>query len=134
MPVLIPVVIGVAVVAAVLTAAAKSYSHLSCDSALARRRYETELVQIGNRTFSFGYEPLEHGGYQIRAMAYPPITNAKRSRSSALTHVYSDGRICVTHPPQTLDKAKAIARFWATGYLSYIETGIFPNSGGRVRV
>lgn len=92
-----------------------------------------EMFRIEGKQFRFRFEPIA-GGYQIRALSYPPITNNNRSRQPSIIHVYSDGLICVTTPPQSLDKAKAIAKYWATGYLAYIKTGVFPDAGGRVEV
>lgn len=92
-----------------------------------------ESIQVGGKQFSFRYEYVR-SAWWIWATKYPPITNPRRSRKATVTHVYSTGRICVTRDPQTLEKAKAIARYWATGYLAYLETGVFPDSGGQVKV
>ncbi len=97
------------------------------------RRIVEERLNIEGNQFRFRYEPINQG-YQVRTLIYPPIRNPERSRKASVTHVYSDGRICVTRTPETLEKARAIARFWATGYVSYIKTGVFPNGGGRVDV
>lgn len=93
-----------------------------------------ESLQIGGKRFSFRYEYLSKNRWQIRATHYPPIKNPARSRKATVTHVYSDGRICVTRDPKTIDQAKAIARYWATGYVAYLETGVFPDAGGSVEV
>lgn len=101
-------------------------------SAYKRKVYES--LRVGRNQFSFRFEQLGEQSWQILATQYPPITNSALSRKVTKTHVYSDGRICVTKDPKTLDQAKAIARYWATGYVAYLETGVFPNSGGSVEV
>lgn len=93
-----------------------------------------ESFNIDGNQFRIRYEPITKG-IRPRALKYPPIPDTKnRSRKVTATHVYSDGRISTTTPPKTLEKAKAIARYWATGYVAYIKTGVFPNDGGRVKV
>ena len=94
----------------------------------------SKTLHLDNKRFSFKFVPKTKDDWIIRATYYPPVTGANRSRCPSKTHVERDGTICTTNKVESLDRAKAIAEYWATGYLSYLETGVFPDKGGEVEV
>lgn len=94
--------------------------------------WEEDFV-IRSVTFTVRYEKDDAGCFTIYIIDRPPNI---RSDSPPLVHMYSDGRVSVDEgrEPETLDDARAIARYWARGYLKYQRTGVFPNDGGKVNV
>ncbi|QDU42905.1 hypothetical protein Mal52_13740 [Symmachiella dynata] len=90
--------------------------------------------RIGNRSYEFDIKRRPNGTFDIYSRNRPP--NRRFSNSPAKAHVYSNGKVSVTagHAPRSLDQAKAIAKHWATGYHSYLSSGVFFNGPARMRV
>ena len=52
------------------------------------------------------------------------------------THVHEDGRLCILEgrEARSMEVAEAQAQYWMRGYCTYVDTGVFPDPGGRVKV
>jgi hypothetical protein len=83
--------------------------------------------------FHFRHILQPDGTYQ--AYCYDCPLN-RRSSSPPDCHIYRDGRISINEQarPRTLDRSKAIARYWAEGYVDYQRTGVFPNGKRQIEV
>ncbi len=89
-----------------------------------------ETVTVGRNTFNFRYV-WRGNGYEVYCTSRPANS---RSSSPPKCHIYSDGKLSVNGKPQSLDRAKAISRYWAEGYLEYLRTGSFPDGRRRISV
>lgn len=71
--------------------------------------------------------------YTLHPISYPPNV---RGGGVLTHHLYDNGSVCVSagNEPRTIDRAKAIAQFWACGWSKYQRTGVFPNGANRVNV
>ncbi len=96
-------------------------------------RKDEEQVSFDGWQFQFRYQREPQGHYRIDCLTRP---RNSRSTCPNKCHIYATGEVCVDdrHRPRTLAKARAIARFFARGYVTYLETGTFPNGRQKVRV
>lgn len=90
-------------------------------------------TKTGDR-YRIRYEQDQSGIWRIYAESHPhnPFCTLVTS-----CHLYASGEVCVDHrkfAPRRLDQAKACAVMWIEGYSQYVRNGVFPATGGRVRV
>ncbi|QDU42904.1 hypothetical protein Mal52_13730 [Symmachiella dynata] len=80
--------------------------------------------------YSFRFE--KHGEtWKVFCLKHPPNPH---KGSSVVTHIFSDGRLCITHPPQSAEQAAAAAFRWMHGYSTFVLSGKFPNDACRAVV
>lgn len=83
--------------------------------------------------FKIEFRKQSNGTWKLHCLSHP-----RNPRSTDVTdcHLYRSGEICVAagHEPRSLDKAQAIAIFWARGYSNFVRTGQFYNGKAKVNV
>ena len=87
----------------------------------------------GKHEFVIDYVEQSDGTFKIYAPICPRDPHGNDSNTH---HRYASGEICVAAgcEPDTLDRAEAIAKYWAEKYSAYVTTGIFSDTGGKVSV
>lgn len=87
----------------------------------------------GRHDFVIDLKTQPDGTIKIYAPIAPPDPHGKGVTSH---HRYPDGEVCVAKgkEPCTVDKALAIAKYWAEGYAGYLTSGTFRDTGGTVHV
>ena len=92
-----------------------------------------KAYRVGSDVYGINYERTASGDYEIRCTQHP---HNPYDDSVLKTHLYSDGRVCVSpgKEPETLDRAKGVAYAWMMGYSHYVRTGEFPSGSVRVNV
>lgn len=83
--------------------------------------------------FTIEFRPEPDGTYSLWALESP--TNP-HGGGVTTHHLYGSGEICVAdgRKPRSLDRAVAIAVYWMNRYSTYVRTGAFPQTPGRVNV
>lgn len=91
------------------------------------------IYRNGTDEYDIEITAQPNGTYKLHCHAHP---DNPFSAEVTRCHLYSSGAICIAagKEPRTLDAARAIAKFFASGYSQYIRTGVFPNAGASVHV
>lgn len=82
----------------------------------------------GGNLYKFQYrlasDPTGRGYYQIKALDYPSCSYPL----GIPAHLLEADLVCVAvgREPQTIERAKAVAFHWMTGFETYRRTGVFP--------
>ena len=90
----------------------------------------TKAYKIDGYVFRFDFVPT--GGRFNIMVLHCPVN--KRNTSEGVCHVNPEtGKICIAagREPKTLDRAVALAWHWASGYVVYQRTGLFPNGAAK---
>jgi hypothetical protein len=87
----------------------------------------------GKDRYTIRFDVQSNATYKLFALSHPPDPFGK---GVSQNHLYSSGEICVVagYEPRTLERARAIAKYWCDGWSKYIVTGTFPNEGMSVEV
>jgi len=125
------VLVVLAVLAVVLIFAFTAF--FQSEAAVAKASSTNFTHRVAGKTFRFEIQPRGDGAYDILCRERP---RNHRTESPPVVHIYSSGLISVRDDlrPRTLDRAKAIASYWAEGYSEYLRTGRFPEGKRRIIV
>jgi hypothetical protein len=93
-----------------------------------------EFIVNGTDRYLIRFDPQTNGTYKLFVLKCPPDPFRKGVSEN---HLNASGQICISagNEPRTLDRARAIAQFWCSGWSTFIRTGgSFPNRAKRVDV
>ncbi len=79
--------------------------------------------------YRLAYDSEGRGYYQVRALDHPSCNYPL----GVPAHLLTADLICVAQgrEPRTIERAKAVAFCWMTGFESYRRTGVFPDNAVR---